>query len=234
MVLTEYGFNLSNAQKKKILKAALSGKPVSVKLNKNNLSGSDSMMVTMSQHRQLMKGKPMTLKLSKNTLMHNAKSQSGNGFFDDIANTFSKGVATVGKVVKAGADEVGQIANAGVKELEKLHNDPEFRKTVSPALRGALAAGTAALTPEIGPAAGLIGLAGNKLLTHLGYGVRRAGGKVVLTMSETQYKEMLDMLNCQMKGSGFKTPGARGGGSVMVSRRRAAGRGFVVPGASRG
>ena len=119
-IMTElYKINvkLSEGQKRKLAKAYRGNEEVSIRLGKNALSGSDTLMVPKNTVNRVAKskslGKGVQIKISK----ANVRKQTGSGIFTSLLPVLRNVAPTIGKTM--GLSALAGLASEGASQLVK-------------------------------------------------------------------------------------------------------------------
>lgn len=177
---TKYGLNLTEGQKKKMAKAAMSGEKVSLRLLPENFSGTDEMMLTESQIKRIEKHKRAGKGFVMNFSVVQLKKMSKSGGFLPALMAL---LPTLGTALATGA------ATAGGSYL--------FNKLINRDGKGLRLQGTGTGGMIIPPVAGKGAkkAKGGSLLPGMNLGIDRPVGAIA-----TLPKEIRDIINVRKGG----------------------------------
>ena len=115
--LHQISVTLSQGQKRKLSMAYRHREEISLRLNKNTLSGSDVLMVPMNTVKRLAKAKSankgMVITISK----YNIRRQTGSGIFSSILPVLRNVAPTIGKTL--GLSALAGLASEGASQIVK-------------------------------------------------------------------------------------------------------------------
>ena len=115
--LHQISVTLSEGQKRKLSMAYRHREEISLRLNKNALSGSDVLMVPMNTVKRLAKAKSanrgMVITISK----YNIRRQTGSGIFSSILPVLKNVAPTIGKTL--GVSALAGLASEGASQIVK-------------------------------------------------------------------------------------------------------------------
>ena len=115
--LHKINVKLSEGQKRKLAKAYRDNEEVSIKLGKNALSGSDTLMVPKNTVNRVAKskglGKGVQIKISK----ANVRKQTGSGILTSLLPVLKNVAPTIGKTM--GLSALAGLASEGASQLVK-------------------------------------------------------------------------------------------------------------------
>ena len=127
MSYIKYGVNLSDGQKDKLARALSNKSAITIRLTKNDLTGSDDMMLTKTQLKRIKKamsnGTGVDLKISKTQVSH--LIQEDGSLWSSL---FSLGTKALPYATKAVTKVVPSLATGALQALGSLGIDKIFGK----------------------------------------------------------------------------------------------------------
>ena len=115
--LHQISVTLSQGQKRKLSKAYRNREEISLRLNKNALSGSDVLMVPMNTVKRLAKAKTMDRGMVITISKYNIRRQTGSGIFSSILPVLKNVAPTIGKTL--GLSALAGLASEGASQIVK-------------------------------------------------------------------------------------------------------------------